>query len=76
MARTSSSPLRPGETKLQRRAQKYRGRRQRLSENRRNDKLASDRLQQDSQERQRRLSRDAEMIKEELAYACLHKSVE
>ena len=52
MARTSSSPLRPGETKLQRRAQKYRERRQRLSENRRNDKLASDQLQQDSQERQ------------------------
>ena len=58
MTRSPSSPLNPGESKLQRRAQKARDRRQRLREQRQNDELVPARLQQASQDRKKRLARD------------------
>ena len=57
-------------------SQKYRDRRQRLREQRRNDELAYDRLQQASQDSQRRLSRDVTMTEEDLVSACLQRSGE
>ena len=58
MTRSPSSPLNPGESKLQRSTQKARDRRQRLREQRKNDELVPARLQQASQDRQKRLARD------------------
>ena len=76
MTRPPSSPLHPGESKLQRRSQKAREKRQRLREQRRNDELASARLQKASQERQMILARYVAMTEEELAYDCLGKAGE